>query len=64
MSEYVVPNGFLSTLKQMTLNDLEQPFCVKYCFFRVELFCVDVLVLRHDCFKIDKDALILTAAKM
>jgi len=23
MSEYVVPNGFLSTLKQMTLNDLE-----------------------------------------
>ena len=23
MSEYVVPNGFSSTLKQVTLNDLE-----------------------------------------
>ena len=31
-SEYVVPNGFSSTLKQMTLNDLELPFFVKYCF--------------------------------
>jgi len=34
MSEYVVLNGFSSTSKQMTLseNDLEEPFCVKYCF--------------------------------
>jgi len=43
MSEYVVPNGFSSTLKHMTLNDLEEPFCVKYCFFRVGSVSVDAM---------------------
>jgi len=29
---------------------------VKYCFpSRLESFCVDCLVLRYDCFKIDGD---------
>jgi len=32
--------------------------------FRVELFSMDALVLRHDCFKIDGDAYMLSAAKM
>jgi len=37
----------------MTLNDLEEPFCVTV--FQVESLGVDALVLRHDCFKIDGD---------
>jgi len=32
--------------------------------FRVESFSIDALVLRHDCFKIDEDAYILSAANM
>jgi len=47
----------------MTLNDLQQSLCVKYCF-RVESFSADALVLRHDCRKIDGDAHLLPAAKM
>jgi len=32
--------------------------------FRVESFSMDALDLRHDCFKIQVDAYILSAAKM
>jgi len=32
--------------------------------FQVELFSVDSLVLRHDCFKIDGDVHTLSTAKM
>jgi len=32
--------------------------------FRVESLIVDALGLRHDCLKIDRDAHILSAAKM
>ena len=32
--------------------------------FRVESFSVDVLVLRHACFKIDEDVQLLSAAEM
>jgi len=32
--------------------------------FRVKSFSVNALVLRRDCFKIDADAHILSAAKM
>jgi len=46
----------------MTLNDLEH-FALN-TVFRVESFSTDALVLRHDCFKIDGDAYILSAAKM
>jgi len=60
MSEYAVPNGFSSTSKQMTLNS---HFALN-TVFRVESFSMDALVLRHDCFKMDGDAYILSAAKM
>ena len=60
MSEYVVPNGFSSTSKQITLNS---HFALN-TVFRVESFSTDVPVLRPDCFKIDRDAYILSAAKM
>ena len=32
--------------------------------FPVELFSKDAPVLRHDCFKVDGDVYILSAAKM
>ena len=60
------PNGFSSTSKQMTSNATEWPFCVKYCFPSgiAESFSVYALVLRRDCFKIDGDAHIMSAARM
>jgi len=57
MSECVVPNGFSSTTKDLTLNDLEEPFCA--IVYWVESFSVGALVLRHDCFKIDANSRIL-----
>ena len=54
MSEYVVPNGFSSASKQMTLYDIEYHFAIN-TVFRVASFSVDVLVLRYDCFKINGD---------
>jgi len=52
MFEYVVPNGFSSTLKQITLNS---HFALN-TVFRVESFSKDAPVLRSNCFKIDGDA--------
>jgi len=43
------------------LNSHFAPYTVT---FRVESFTVDALVLRHDCFKIHRDAHILSAAKI
>ena len=65
MSEYVSPSRFSSTSKQMTLNGLNGHFALNTAL-RMESFSVDALVLRHDCFKIDRDAhtCILSAAKM
>jgi len=47
------PNGFSSTSKQMTLNDLSHS---AYSVFRVESFSMAALSLRHDCFKLDEVA--------
>ena len=50
MSDYVVPQWLFIDIDTDFLNDLEQPFCVKYCF-RVDAFSMDAPVLRHGCFK-------------
>ena len=48
-------------LNWMTLNSHFAPYTVT---FLVESFTMDALVLRHDCFKIHRDAHILSAAKI
>ena len=47
----------------MTLNSHFAVFALN-TVFQVESFSVDALVLRHDCFKIDGDAYILSTAIM
>jgi len=60
MSEYIVLQRLYMTSKQMTLSS---HFALN-TVFRIESFSLDALVLRHDCFKIDGDAYILSAAKI
>jgi len=65
MSEYVVPQWLFIDIETDDLDDIEWPFCVKYCFpFQEESFSNDAPVLSSDCFKIDGDAYIPSAAKM
>jgi len=46
MSEYVLPQWLIIESKHMTLNS---HFALNTAF-QVELFSVDSLILRHDCF--------------
>ena len=59
MDYYNKRRAVADDLNWMTLNSHFAPYTVT---FRVESFTVDALVLRHDCFKIHKDAHILSAA--
>jgi len=64
MSEYVVPQWLFIDIETDELEMTMNSHFALITVFRVESFSVDVLVLMHDCFKIDGDAYILSAAKM
>ena len=61
MDYYNKRRAVADDLNWMTLNSHFVPYTVT---FRVESFTVDALVLKHDCFKIHREAHILSAAKI
>jgi len=61
MDYYNKRRAVADDLNWMTLNSHFAPYTVT---FLVESFPIDALVLRHDCFKIHRDAHILSAAKI